>query len=315
MLENIKEQFRLGKSFTQSKYYGNVKRELWPKYYWDLYPLAQEYYHELNPYFLFNMYRPEFFRFTKTITVRDGFVPFASFILNNISTFSKLETGTLLIHPDLAPIVPSNISSQFGTWNIVQKKQIELSKARKVYIFGFVSDQYLGTIDQIKEKIKLLGEVSKDAEIELYLPVRKNVFDTISKDSVLIHLVMEILREELPGRRFKILTSEHFFDISNFKDSYFFDLAQDRFIVSDNYLHYYVQSRGATVHNQSLTKAPANSMFSLDLSFHHELHICPLPKEKNIFTDLLFYKKENPSVKDYVFDPVLQSMLREMLKK
>lgn len=315
MYEIIKEQFESGKALSQSKNYGSIKREMWPKFFWDLYPLAQDYYHELNPFFLFNMYRPDFFRFAKVITVRDGYLPFANFILTNFNTFSKLEAGQLLIHPDLVKIVPSNISSQFGCWQIVQKKQIELSQARKVIVFGFVCEQYLGNNDLLKERIKELSTISPDASIELYLPIRKNVFEVHSKESLAIHLLMDAIKEILPGRKVKYLTSEHFFDITDFKNTFVFDLAADNFMVTDNYLHYYVQSRGASVNNNSLRNAPADSIFSLDLSLYHELHVTPLPKAKNVFTDLLFYKKENPGVKDLHFDPVLQSILRELFKK
>jgi hypothetical protein len=315
MLENIKEQFKSGKTLTQSKYYNFVKRELWPKYYWDLFPMAQEYYHELNPYFLFNMYRNDFFKFTKVTSVRDGYIPFASFILNNFSTFSKLEAGTLLVHPDLVPIIPPNIASSFGTWRIVQKKQLELSKAKKVIVFAFVSEQYLGTIDDVRKKLSALSTVSSEAAIELYLPIRKNVFDTVQKETLIIHQLMDAIKDILPNRKLKILTSEAFFDITVFKNTYVYDLAMDNAIVTDNYLHYYVQSRGATVNNESLTKAPEDSMFNLDISLHHEFHVCPLPKTKNIFTDLLFYKKERPGIKEYTSDPLLQSMLRDLLRK
>lgn len=315
MYDIIKEQFDSGKALSQSKYYNAVKRENWPKFYWDLYPLAQEYYHELNPYFLFNIYRPDFYRFAKVFTVRDGYLPFANFILSNFNTFAKLEAGQFLVHPDLARLIPNNISSQFGSWQIVQKKQTELSQARKVIVFGFVCDQYLGPMDELKVRLKELQTISPDASVELYLPIRKNVFELHSKESLTIHLLMDAIKDLLPGRKLKILTSEHFFDITDFKNTFVFDLAADNFIVTDNYLHYYVQSRGATVNNRSLLRAPEDSIFSLDLSLHHELHVTPLPKVRNVFTDLLFYKKENPGIKDLMFDPLLQSMLREMFKR
>ena len=315
MLDIIKEQFKDGKALSQSKYYNAVKREHWPKFYWDLYPLAQEYYHELNPYFLFNLYRTDFYKFSKVFTVRDGYVPFANFILNNFSNFSKLEAGQFLVHPDLVPLIPTNIQQQFGCWRIVQKKQTTLEKARKVIIFAFVSEQYLGDVTEIHHRIQDLKKIDKDASIELYLPLRKNVFDTINKETMAIHHLVSALKDVLGDRKLKFLTGDNFFDITDFKNTYVYDLALDNFIVSDNYLHYYVQSRGATVNNGSLTEAPADSIFSLDLSIHHELHVTPLPKVANIFTDLLFYKKQNPAVKDYTFDPVLQNMLRKLLKK
>lgn len=315
MYEIIKEQFDSGKALSQSKYYDVVKRDLFPKFIWDLYPLVQDYYHELNPFFLFNMYRPDFFRFAKTITVRDGYLTFASFILSHFNNLAKLEAGQFLIHPELAKLVPNNVNSQFSCWQIVQKKQIELSQAKKVIVFGFVCDQYLGSIDELKLKLKELEVVSPDASIELYLPIRRNVFDLHHKESVLIHMLMDAIKDLFPNRKFKILTSENFFEITNFKNTFVFDLAIDNMMVSDNYLHYYVQSRGASVNNNSLTKAPEDSVFSLDLSLHHELHVTPLPKVKNVFTDLLFYKKENPGIKDLNFDPLLQSMLRDLFKK
>lgn len=314
MYDIIKEQFKSGNALTQSRNHNAVKREFWPKFYWDLYPLAQEYYHELNPYFLFNIYRPELLKFTNVFTVRDGYINFADFILNNFSTLRDLGPELFLIHPSLAKLVPQNASDLFGTWKIVQKKQTKLEEARKVTIFGFISEQYLGDLDNLPERLKPLKNIKADAEISLYLPIRKNVFELQGKESLAIHLVMNHIKDALPGRKLKILSSEHFFDITDFKNSYIFDLALDNFIVSDNYLHYYVQSRGATVNNGSLTSAPDDSVFSLDLSLHHELHACKLPSVENHFMDLLMYKKQNPSMKskEFIFDPNFQGTLREI---
>lgn len=313
MYEIIQSQFKSGKALTQSKFYNTVQREFWPKFYWDFYPLAQEYYHELNPYFLFNFYRQDYMGFSEVITVRDGYLNFANFLLTNFATFDKLETGPLFIHPDLVPLVPSALSDKFGCWHLVQPKQVSLKDAQKVIIFGLLSDEYLGSLDELESRLKLLKEVNKEASVEVYLPLRKNIFELQGKDSVLSQEVVSVLKDLLPGRKIKFLTSEHFFEITNFKNTYVFDLAYDRFLVSDNYLHYYVQSRGATVNNGSLREAPKDSVFNLDLSVHHQLHITPLPKTNNVFTELVFYKKANPSLKDFLFDPGFQTMLRELL--
>lgn len=315
MYDIIKAQFDSKKVLTSSKYYNLVKREHWPKFYWDLHPLVQEYFHELNPYFLFNLYHPEFFRFAKVFTARDGYLPFASFIMNFYTQFAKLEFGNFLIHPDLAPLVPPHLAHHFGVWQRVQKKQVSIEQARKVILFGFVSDQYLGDLDNLVERMLPLKSASPNAEISLYLPIRKNVFETNGKESLAIHLVMNSIKDVLPGRKLKILSSENFFDLTDFKDTYLFDLAFDNMYVSDTYVHYFVQSRGATVNNGTLKEAPKDSLFSLDLSLHHELHVCPLPQEKNFFNELVFYKKQNPTVKDFTFDMNLQGILREMLKK
>lgn len=315
MLEIIREQFKSGKTLTQSKYYNYVNRGQWPKFYWDLYPLAQEYYHELNPYFIFNFYKPEFYKFSKVITARDGYVSFASFLLENLSTFDKLGTGPIFIHPDLAPLIPDSLTHHFGCWHIVQQKQIKLSEAKKVIIFGFVSEEYLGELDKLPQRIKALKEIHPDAKIELWIPLRKDIFGKNNRESLVIYHVMNHLKDVLQGRDIKFLRGEHFFEITDFKNTFLYDLELDKFIVADSYLHYYVQSRGATVNNGSLLEAPEDSFFSLDLSIHHQIHYTPLPKVNNIFIDLLFYKKKNPSIKDLAFDPFFQHMLRTSLKK
>lgn len=315
MLEIIKEQFKSGKTLTQSKYYNYVNRGHWPKFYWDLYPLGQEYYHELNPYFIFNIYKPEFYRFSKMITARDGYVNLATFLLENLATFQKMKTGPIFIHPDLAPLIPDSLAENFGCWHLVQKKQIKLPEAKKVIIFGLISEEYLGEIDKLPERIKVLKDINPAAKIEIWITQRKEVFGKNDRESLLVYQVMSHLKDALPGRDIKFIRGEHFFEITDFKNTFIFDLMLDKFIVSDSYLHYYVQSRGATVNNGSLTEAPKDSIFNLDLSIHHQIHYTPLPKVENIFIDLLFYKKKNPSIKELAFDPFFQHLLRTNLKK
>ncbi len=121
MYELIENQFKSGKALTQGKYYSIIKRDLWPKFYWDMYPLAQEYYHELNPYFLFNIFTPELYKFAKVFTVRDGYLNFADYMLKHVSTFNKLGVGCFLIHPSLAKLVPAHLTQYFASWQIVQK--------------------------------------------------------------------------------------------------------------------------------------------------------------------------------------------------
>jgi|GEM_PF-3315529 hypothetical protein len=313
MYEIIKKQFLSSKSLVLPKYHYGIKRELWPPFNRDLYPVSLEYFHELNPYFLCNLYRKEFFKFTDVITVRDGYVTFADFLLKNASNFNELGTKLFIIHPELAPLVPQNIRHYFATWQIVQKNQITLNEASKVVVFGLVCDHYIGSISKLKEKLKTLSQIKKDAKIEVYLPVRRNMFERTDKESILIHEVMKILTTAFSGRDFYILNTEDMFESSNMKNNYFFDLAPDKFITSDNYLHYYAQSRGGTVNNSSLKVAPKDSLFNLDLSLHHELHVTPLPQGRNVFMDILLYKKQNAYVKDFTYDPNFHSLLRNLL--
>ena len=314
MLEIIREQFETGKTLTQSKYYNYVNRGNWPKFYWDLYPMGQEYYHELNPYFLFQLYRPDIYKFSRVITVRDGFLTLSSYLVQHFKELSTNEPRPLLIHPDFAPIVPSNALERFGCWQLVQKRQIALSEAKKVIIFGLLSEEYLGNLDTLPERLFPLKDIHPEASVELFLPMRKDIFGKNNKDSMAIYHALNHIKDAIPGRKVKFLKSEEFFEITNFKGSYFYDLNFDKMVVSDNYLHYYVQSRGATVNNGTLSTPPQDSFFSLDLSIFHELHITPVPKVTSVFPELIFYKKTNPSM-DLNFDPSFQELMRNLINK
>lgn len=320
MLEKIKEQFEKPRTLTQSKYYTLVRRDHWPKFYWDLFPLAQEYYHELNPYFLFNLYHPDLYKFSKVITVRDGYLPFASFMVDNAKNFRSMVPGPCLIHPDLAPIVPPFISDLFATWKIVQKKQITLKTAKKVFIFGLISNEYLGDLAQDKflEKLKLrlepLKEIPKETKIELFLPLRKEIFKGHQTEQINVFLVMSLIKDILPGRQFEF-TGTNIFEETNFRDQYFFDIGIDNFLVSDNYMHYFMQSRGATTNKSNLTSPPKESFFSFDLSLYHELHLAPLPEVDNVFSDLFFYKKMKNQEKNLLYDIHFQSLVMDLLRK
>jgi hypothetical protein len=320
MLEKIKAQFEKPRTLSQSKYYTFVRRDHWPKFYWDLFPLAQEYYHELNPYFLFNLYHPDLFKFSKVITVRDGYLNFATFLINNANTLRNKALGPLLIHPDLAPIVPPFLSDLFATWQIVQKKQTSLMNAKKVIIFGLVSNEYLGDLakdeflEKLKLKLELLKEVPVETKIQLFLPLKKEIFKLQQVEQFNVYLLMGIIKDILPGRTFEFVNGR-LLEESNFKDYYFFDLMIDKLLVSDNYMHFFMQSRGATVNNNSLLAPPEDSIFSFDLSLYQEFHVSPLPNTESIFSDLYFYKKTVNMNKDLNFDPNFQILLKSLLKK
>jgi hypothetical protein len=313
MYEILNKQFKTGATYVE--YQGSIHRDKWPKFHWDLYPLAQEYYHELNPYFLYNLYQPELFKLVDVITVRDGFGTFADFMLKNLTVIPKLGPKLFLIHPDLAPLVPPSVVEYFACWNIVQRKQTTLSTAKKVIIFGFASDEYIGNFDHLSQRIKELATISPDAIVEIYCPIRKDIFGTNMRESFAIIHLMDQLKSVMVGRKLSFLRSDHFFEKSDFKDTYFFDLKLDNFVVTDNYLHYYVQSRGATVSHSPESTVPKESIFSLDLSIHHELHVTPLPKVDNLFTEILFYSRQNPSNIDRLLDLKFQNILREGLRK
>ena len=314
MYDILKEQFHSKKAFAQSKNFNVVRPEKIPTFFNDMYPLAQDYYHELNPYFLAKLYHPDLFKFSDVITVRDGYVTFAHFLLTHFANFSKLGPKLYLIHKDLAKLVPYNLAPYFATWTLVQdpKKSIILKDAKTVVIFAFGSDDFFGDLEIMRERLHPLKNIPQDAKVEVYTPVRRNVFELKGKESLAIHHLINEMKDALSGREFTFLNSEQFFDKTDFKNTYVLDLSPDKYHVSDSYLHYYALSRGATV-NHIDTKTPEDSFFDIALSFNHELHIAPLPKIENAFADLLFYAKSTAN-KDYLFDPSFQDLVRNLFK-
>jgi hypothetical protein len=312
MYEIINRQFLSGKSLVLPKYNNAISRSYWPNYNHDLYPVNIEYFHELNPYFLCNLYLTDFFKFSETITVRDGYVTFADFLLKHSTNLEKLGTQLYIIHPSLAPLVPQSIRHYFACREIVQKNQITLSKANKVTLFGLICENSLGSLNSLSEKLSALKDLSQLEEIEVCTPLRRNMFKKVDKESSFTHEALRLINDKLSGKKIKYLTTEEFLDSSHDKNSFLIDLTQENFLTTDSFVHFYVQSRGGTVNNHSLRTPPKNSIFNLDLSFHHELHITPLPQESDVFMDLLLYRKQNPS-KELVYDPIFHNLVRKLL--
>lgn len=314
MLDIIKGQFDSGDAFASNKNYGVIKRDQIPSYFNDMYPLAQDYYHELNPFFVGKIYHPDLFNFSKVMTVRDGYVAFAHFLLTNHSKFSKFGTKLFLIPAEFTKLLPPNLLPYFGTWTIVQSphKSMTIEKAKKVVITALATEDYLGDLEILESRLAPLKNTPKDATVEVYAPMRKNAFDLEGRESLVAHILVSKLKDMLPGKQIQFLNSKQFFDKTDFSNTYVFDLASDQFVVSDNYLHYYCVSRGATV-NLLNSKVPKDSIFNLALSFNHELHVSPLPEVTSVFSELVLYSK-SAATKDYLHDPNFHAVLRELFK-
>lgn len=311
MLEILNKQFNSKRVLTLNENFGPIKRENWPSFFWDMHPLVQEYYHELNPFFLFNLYTLDYFRYYKMFTVRDGMVTFANFLVNQVANLSKLGTKLYLIDPRLAPLVPSPLKHMFGTWSISRPNPLFPHEAKKIILFSFVSEQYLGNLDEIPTRLSALKNLREDVEIEIYFPMRKNVFEKQSKENVTPYELMHHVYKMFPNKKFKFLTSEHFMEKTSMRDTLVLDLGMDNFYVSDSYVHYFVHSRGGTIHGVNSTP-PKDSVFDLALSFYHNLHVSPLPQVESVFTDLLLYKKQSPGA-DLIMDPAFQALVRSSL--
>lgn len=292
MLEIIKQQFASGKSLMLGKYSHLHMREHWPKYYYDMHPVVQEYYHELNPYFTFNISNLNLYNFTHTLFVRDGMLTFANFILRNYAAISKFKTH-FIIHPDLAPIVPTHLRSQFSCWKIVQPKKIKLENSKKIIISGILTRHYIEGRNNLTQKLKCLQDLATEQPIELFLPMRLNIFEPNMKDNVYLHDTLRIIYELTAGKKVTFLTDKEFGERTSFKDNTLIDLTVDNFMVADSYIHYIVATKGGSITALD-SRPPTDSYFKMDLSLNHEVHLMPLPQVESIFVDLLLASKSQP---------------------
>lgn len=294
MLEKIKNQFEKKNVLLSSKYHHVCKREFYPKYFWEMYPLVEEYYHELNPYFLFNLHDPNIMQnFSDVYLVKDGYWTFANYLLNNLNLLMKSEDKLFLIHRDLTALIPENLRDRFAVWNIVKKKEMNIENIKRILIFAFISDEYLGDLKKNK-KIESLKYLPQGVPVEVLFLNRRNLFEEKNKESFLCLELMNLVRDQLNGRSIKIVKSDDFFKTNDLRGTHFIDLAYDNFLVSDNYVHHFALSLGASM-DDHLEMPPDNSIFSLALSFQHDLHISPLPKNANpeLFSELVFKFKQN----------------------
>lgn len=306
MLEILNEQYQSKRAFTQNKNAGILNRTPYPSYWTDLYPMGQDYYHEFNPQFTFNVTRPETFRFAKTFTIRDGAIPFAHFLLKNLSIIPNLKTH-LIVNESLANLIPPSLKEHFSLWSVAQNTKLPFEKVKKVLIFALLCDQYLTTKEEIKNRLRVVSEFDPAVEIELYIPARKNPFDPSWKDSVISQETLSLIKEVLGNRKLHFHTTTSLLEKTDLKGYYFIDLAQKNFLMADSYMDYFVSSRAGFVQSMATT-SPENSIFELDLSFNHTLYIKGFTQAHSHFADLLFYKKQ--SIRDPLFDPLFHEMVK-----
>lgn len=314
MYEIINKQFQSGNSLIQRKYHYSLERKRWPKLHSELLPASEDYYHELNPFFLSNIHNSDLLNFSDVLTVRDGYISFASFLLNHHQKLPYLGTKLFLVHPRLIPLIPEDLLHQFGMWRIIQKNPIPIEEAGQIILYGILNEDNIGDLNRLNSRLQMIANIKKEAQVSVYLPVRKNIFTESEKEFLLVHQVMESIKNALPNRKLNILTSEAFFSQNSLVDTFVVDLAADQFLISDNYVHYFVLSRGGTINIDNPKESP-KSIFSFDLSFYHELHISPLPTTLRFFDDLLFYKESNPHIQNYARDPLFQDILKSLLRR
>lgn len=307
MLEIIKTQYQSDKTLAKSNYYTFNTPEV-NQSNGELYPLAMEYFHELNPGFLYKVPRPIFLQQFSAMTVRDGSASFGAFILKNHSSIPSFKTH-FFIHPKLARIVPPSLASQFSCWNIVQPKKIDISQAQRVLIVCLMSEQIIPSLKNIKKQLQVLTQISPACEIDLFIPIRRNPFGFDWNESFIGYEVVEMIKELMPNKKLKFLSNNQLIERTDWRGVYCLDMMTEGLALTDSYLNHYIAARGGTVSSFNAQSAK-DSVFEIDLNFNHKIEFIPLPAVDSLFPDMVFYKKQTAS-KDYMSDPTFHQLLRE----
>lgn len=307
MLETIKEQFCKAKTLSKSTYYRYHASQS-GKFAGELYPFSVDYFHELNPAFLFKINQIDLLKKYPAVTVRDGEISFGEFILKNHQAISRIKTK-FLIHPDLAQIVPDSLKDSFAAWNIVHSRSLQIKEAKRILILGIMNEQTLPPIAEIKKELDKLKVISPKVEIDIFLPIRSHPFGLPWKESFIGYRTIEMLKEILPHNKFNYLGHSELMEKTSCYGTYCLDLMTKKNVIADSYLNHLLSSRGATISSFE-TADVKNNIFEIDLSLGHKIQFSPLPNVDSIFPEMIFYKKQ-ASTLDYAADPNFHSLFRK----
>lgn len=307
MLDNLKAQLKNKDTFVKMAFY-NYHRSLEASSLAnDLYPFLMEYYHELNPAFLNNINQPELIDMFPAITVRDGDMLLANFILKYFQQIPKMKTH-FFIHQDLAYLVPANLRAHFSAWNIVHSNSFRPQEASRILIGGVINDTTLNLV-QLKQKLNSLGVIRPQTQIDIYLPQRQNLFGMPWTESNLAPRAFEIIKDHFPENKIHFIKTKELIDSAGFSSTYFLDLFSDSPIVKDSYLNHFVVARGGSTSGFKSVNI-SDCFFEIDLSFHHKIQYFPLPEVTSIFPELIFFKKQATS-RELMSDPSFQLLFKK----
>ena len=182
MLEILKAQYQSANTLSKSTFYKAHSPEM-SQIFSELYPQCLDYFHELNPGFLFKIQRAEFLNQYSAMTVRDGSISFGAFILKNFQQLANLKTH-FIIDRHLTPLVPNYLRQKFSCWQIVQKKKIKISEAQRIVITGLMNEQILPSLAKIKDSLG--GKVFTGCCI---IEIRVNVTKIIDNNKYYFHII------------------------------------------------------------------------------------------------------------------------------
>ena len=144
--------------------------------------------------------------------------------------------------------------------------------------------------------------------MELFLPIKRNPFELIWKESYIGYEIVEMIKTILPNKKLKFLTHRDLLEGSSWQDTYCIDLLTNKLILTDSFLNHFIAARGGTISTFGGNEIK-DHFFEIDLNFNYKIQFAPLPEAESIFAEMMFYKKQAGS-RDYVSDPVFHDLLR-----
>lgn len=307
MLEQINHQLANPLYLNANTNYLGLKRDLWPKLSSDLYPLSGDYYHDLNPFFSFNVLNFDFFSTFPVVTFRDGFYSTAVFYTIQFAKLLKSKQ-TILVHENNKAVIPNQLRDNTLSYRMVQPKRIKISEAKQVILVGAVSDQSLENYEKILAKLEILKEISPQTKVKIYFQTRKNPFEQNYSEHLSTSPFMFQLFKKLKSDP-KFMSTSELLQSGLLKETYVINLMDDTFFIADSYIDYLLSSKGATIHEWE-TSTKETPLMIHPISLFHHIEINQI-KSSTIFNDLIFIKKRSAAT-ETLYDPFFFTQVKNL---
>ncbi len=289
MLDKLQSQFESGRTFTRSDLHYVVDRSHFPKAFWNLYPMNQDYYHELNPFFVSTLYTEQLLGSAEVYTCRDGLYDFGTFLLKN-QTFIRKNPFLFLIPEGFECLIPDGMKDKFATWQISQSRSVTPADADRVILFGLLCEDYSGNLEYLEKRLLKLTKDLKTKSVDVVLGSRNNFVYQSDENEVYALQATSLIAKIFKDYNIRFISLGDYLKLTHLRNAYVYDLKIDNFFVSDSFQNFLAASKGATI-NLFSTQKPQDSVFDMRLSFFHTLHVTPMKSDGKLFADLLLLKK------------------------
>lgn len=266
-------------------------------------PMTDHYYHPLNPCFLFELTGPAIMQHSPIICIRDGYLSFMDFLLNNHQSLT--HWNTLFLVPKIyEKLIPPHLASFFLGYDFSQEKT--KMSSRDKFIFAYLTEEYLG--NNIEESLGQLTFSPQD-KVTLFLPQETNL-EKISYNNIFAQEFLFELSKKLKDHSVRHINTYDFLNTADFSSYDFIDLASDHALVYDNFVKFLMASRGCKSVFGASNQTP---LLTIDISMFHRMNLYEIHPSNDIFPELLLFKKQNPN-KKLLEDSYFLGTLRQFLK-